>query len=94
MIRFFGQCLIENLVHWFREIGVDTAGRGVFHLGDLVKKIGKTLAVKGQLTGEELKKYNSERENIGATIDGMTVDLLGGHIVGGSEHNPALGLRR
>ena len=76
-LGILGKGFIDDLFTDLRDFGIVLSYRGMLHLGNLVKKAAQIITVEWCLPGQQLKKEDTERENIRTLIDLLPHDLLG-----------------
>ncbi len=75
-----------------RQVGPQRIERRRVGVGDLVDDADHRVALERQVPGEHLVEHDARRKQVRARIDGKTLDLLGRHVVGRSQHRAHLRL--
>ena len=74
------QTLIDNPVQLRAHFRIYCRHLGCLNIYNLIHKCSFMNTFERQLSGQQLKEYNTERKTVGAMISIQTLDLLGRHI--------------
>ena len=86
-----GQALVDDAAEVSRQIYSTRFNRRRILVHDRRCEIDRGVAVEGTLTGRHLVQNDAEREDVGARIDRLSLQLLRGHVGEGPDNLSGLG---